>query len=60
VVLPAAGVAEARNEPPSCASTDAAAACCHARSGREAGQGASELRRRAPGWVTADDKGGGD
>ena len=38
VVLPAAGVAEARNASRAWAKTAAAASCCHARSGRSAGQ----------------------
>src|SRR5690349_9949766 len=38
VVLPAAGVAEARKASPSWSNTAAAAACCHARSGRPVGQ----------------------
>jgi hypothetical protein len=59
VVLPAAGVAEARNDAPSWACTAAAAACCQARSGREAGHAGSGRRRRAAGWVTADVKGAG-
>jgi hypothetical protein len=55
--LPAAGVADARKEPPSCASTAAAAACCQARSGRPAGHAGSGRRRPKAGWVTADGKG---
>src|SRR5215216_6138532 len=38
VVLPAAGVAEARKASPGWEKTASAAACCHARSGRSAGQ----------------------
>src|SRR5919108_4129492 len=57
VVLPAAGVADARNEPPGWASTAADAASCHARSGRAAGHGGSERRRREAGWGAAGDKG---
>ena len=38
VVLPAAGVADARNESREWLRTAAAASCCHARSGRSAGQ----------------------
>src|SRR5215213_6373964 len=38
VVLPAAGVADARNASPGWEKTAAAAACCHARRGRSAGQ----------------------
>ena len=41
VVLPAAGVAEARKERRGWASTAAAASCCHARSGRPAGHAGS-------------------
>src|SRR4051812_18290205 len=41
VVLPAAGVAEARNAGPAWPSTRSAASRCHARSGRSAGQGGS-------------------
>src|SRR4051794_24508509 len=44
VVLPAAGVAEARKASPSWANTAAAAACCQARRGRPAGQAASAPR----------------
>src|SRR3954466_15788820 len=44
VVLPAAGVAEARKASPSWANTGAAAACCQARRGRAAGQDGSALR----------------
>src|SRR3954451_11540096 len=42
VVLPAAGVAEARKDSPACSKTLAAAACCHARSGRPVGQDGRE------------------
>ena len=42
VVLPAAGVAEARNASPEWSKTAAAAACCHARSGRAVGQDGRE------------------
>src|SRR5687768_12382797 len=42
VVLPAAGVAEARKDSPSWSKTLAAAACCQARSARPAGQGGRE------------------
>ena len=42
VVLPAAGVAEARNASPAWSKTAAAAACCHARSGRDVGHGGRE------------------
>src|SRR3954468_13179501 len=42
VVLPAAGVAEARKASPGCESTAAAAACCQARSGGAPGQGGRE------------------
>src|SRR4051812_2358833 len=42
VVLPAAGVAEARKASPACSKTAAAAACCHARSGRAVGQDGRE------------------
>src|SRR4051812_35858225 len=42
VVLPAAGVAEARKASPSWSKTAAAAACCQARSGRAVGQGGRE------------------
>src|SRR4051794_7936629 len=42
VVLPAAGVAEARNASPEWSKTAAAAACCHARSGRAVGQAGRE------------------
>src|SRR3954462_10582262 len=42
VVLPAAGVAEARKASPSWSKTAAAAACCQARRGRPAGQGGRE------------------
>src|SRR3954453_13573241 len=42
VVLPAAGVADARNASPAWSKTAAAAACCPARKGREVGQGGSE------------------
>src|SRR5919108_1989928 len=42
VVLPAAGVADARNASPAWSNTAAAAACCHARSGRPAGHGGRE------------------
>jgi len=45
VVLPAAGVAEARKLGPSCSPTASSAARCHARSGREDGQGRSAERR---------------
>src|SRR4051794_21232934 len=43
VVLPAAGVAEARKPECSCSARAAAAARCHARSGRVAGQAASRV-----------------
>src|SRR3954453_11747437 len=42
VVLPAAGVAEARKDSPAWSKTLAAAACCHARSGRPVGQDGRE------------------
>src|SRR5215216_6354957 len=42
VVLPAAGVADARNASPAWSKTAAAAACCQARSGRVVGQDARE------------------
>src|SRR6185503_9394648 len=42
VVLPAAGVAEARNASPEWSKTLAAAACCQARSGRPVGQDGRE------------------
>src|SRR5690349_18569654 len=42
VVLPAAGVAEARKDSPSWSKTLAAAACCHARRGRPVGQDGRE------------------
>src|SRR3954454_4192729 len=42
VVLPAAGVAEARMASPSWSKTAAAAACCQARRGRPVGQGGRE------------------
>src|SRR3954471_6732261 len=48
VVLPAAGVAEARNDPVWCAETASAAACCQARSGRLVGHGGSARLRAAP------------
>src|SRR5919206_1992266 len=57
VVLPAAGVAEARKESPGWARTASTAACCQARRGRVAGHAGRARRRRAAGWVTADDKG---
>src|SRR5918992_3201799 len=58
VVLPAAGVADARNESPSWAATASVAACCQARSGRLDGHAGSERRRLCgAGWVTADVKG---
>ena len=44
VVLPAAGVAEARKASPAWAKTAAAAACCQARRGRAVGQEGSERR----------------
>src|SRR3954454_1399074 len=44
VVLPAAGVAEARNASPSWSSKDSRAASCHTRRGRHAGQPGSDLR----------------
>src|SRR3954447_3397389 len=47
VVLPAAGVAEARKAPPSWANTSAAAACCQARRGRSVGQDGSVRERTA-------------
>ena len=59
VVLPAAGVAEARNESASQAATAAAAACCQARSGRAAGQAGMDRPRRRADEVTAGDKGAG-
>src|SRR4051812_38431210 len=46
VVLPAAGVADARNASPGWEKTAAAAACCQARSGRVVGQGESTERGR--------------
>ena len=55
VVLPAAGVAEARKLSPAWAKTAAAAACCHSRSGRPAGHEGS-ARPRREGWDTADVK----
>src|SRR5690242_17548810 len=45
VVLPAAGVAEARKLPPPCAATASSASRCQARSGRPAGHG-GRLRAR--------------
>src|SRR3954447_6727629 len=42
VVLPAAGVADARNASPEWSKTAAAAACCRARRGRRVGQGGRE------------------
>ena len=42
VVLPAAGVAEARKASPEWSKTLAAAACCQARSGRPVGQDGRE------------------
>src|SRR5262245_53687315 len=52
VVLPAAGVAEARKASPSWANTAAAAACCQARSGRPVGQVGRVLRGGESGCVT--------
>src|SRR4051794_30196877 len=42
VVLPAAGVADARNASPEWSNTAAAAACCHARKGLPVGHAGSE------------------
>src|SRR3954463_12385715 len=49
VVLPAAGVAEARNVSPEWSKTAAAAACCQARRGRALGHAGSEQRPAAGG-----------
>src|SRR3954454_18865199 len=46
VVLPAAGVAEARKLSPSCSATACRAARCQARSGRSEGHGGSDLTAR--------------
>src|SRR5439155_27345336 len=46
VVLPAAGVADARNASPGWSKTAPAAACCQARRVRAAGQGGRERRAR--------------
>src|SRR4051794_36945294 len=46
VVLPAAGVAEARKLAPSCSATACRASRCHARSWRSAGHGGSDLTAR--------------
>src|SRR3954452_8646103 len=46
VVLPAAGVADARKLPPSCAATACSACCCQARRGRSDGHGGSDLTAR--------------
>src|SRR5215218_9573476 len=47
VVLPAAGVADARNASEEWENTAAAAACCHSRSGRPAGQDGGLKRARS-------------
>jgi len=50
VVLPAAGVAEARKLFPGCARTASVASFCQARSGRPSGQaGSDRARAAAPG-----------
>src|SRR3954452_25042174 len=49
VVLPAAGVAEARNASPQWSTTAAAAACCQARRGRGVGHAGGEERPVAGG-----------
>src|SRR4051812_12985804 len=51
VVLPAAGVAEARKLVPGCARTASAASCCQERRGRASGQSGSDRARSArPTW----------
>ena len=52
VVLPAAGVAEARNELPSWLKTASSASCCQARSGRAVGQDGSARERAGRGAVS--------
>src|SRR3954469_25498734 len=54
VVLPAAGVADARKDSPSWPSSAAIAATCHLRSGRFDGQGGSGRERGAEGEARTD------
>src|SRR5437764_2777478 len=56
VVLPAAGVAEARKPAPSCSARRAAASRCQARRGREAGQAGRVRESVAEGIDRVDDR----